>query len=929
MRQLFAYLLVRLSDGSWEVGSHRGLETLVSAWKAVPDAKACGVVHVGFWRPDTAEFEEAASGRPGQVLLTEPARWALPESFRASAGSVGSAAGIPLYRGQSGWGFDVADEDAREAEGIPPDTDVRAPPVVPKTSAASVSVVEPWLEWVRSKRPEVWSEAAAGGIADDATYLSNEWLLPPAARDEIGGLRFRWFVRGEISESNILAHLASAPPWLLAVEVHYLMLSRRASNCLASEGLATIGDVARFGEAKLFKIPNMGRRSVAEIAQRILDCYRHGSAYCSRYAPARSDLSGDPAAPLQIQSPLFVPEAASSSDFPRVASDPLPESFSSGLRDALARCEDRDAKVLRLRMGLLGPIQTLDAVGTTLSVTRERVRQIEKKAVKHIATLFQPWIGRIGGGVAEALAGRDEPLPLVGLEILDPWFAGVGENGGPLRFAFEHFFEEQPFWLLKVDGQSFVSGVAPDEWREALRKARALLADIVGGDRSVSEADARCLSDSMLSEAAASLRPLFWSHATRWANFSTTPAGERRLVSFGQGAEGVVEAALMESDRPLHYEEIAKRCSARGKPIEVRRAHSAAASIGILMAPGVYGLERHFPLSEEEAASVVSEAEIVVLENPSKQWHGDEIAEELGDRGLDFGGRLNKYVLNHALKASNALVYLGRFVWALRSGGVRGKADRIGVWQAVAAMLEENSGPMRTEEIRDRLSRDRGLGATTLLIPQGDPLIRVGEGAWGLLWRDVPFSEAEAADVVREMEEVCRSRGEGLHVSEIVGALRSTAELASRAKDPVLLVSLAARTGRMKAARGGYVHPSDWEGARRLCANEAVAEALAEAGSSGWTLAALAARAGGLLGREIPTYVASRMLISAGAVYDEERAVWRVPETAAGDGEEDDPDASPGAEMENGSSASEAVSGSDWPPSGTSGASAPPTAHGV
>jgi hypothetical protein len=260
----------------------------------------------------------------------------------------------------------------------------------------------------------------------------------------------------------------------------------------------------------------------------------------------------------------------------------------------------------------------------------------------------------------------------------------------------------------------------------------------------------------------------------------------------------------------------------------------------------------------------------------------------LGD-GLDFGGRLNKYVLNHALETSRTLVYLGRFVWALRSGDVRGTANRIEVWQAVVAMLEESTGPMRTEEIRDRLSRDRGLSATTpFLLHQTDPLIRVGEGEWGLLWRDVPFSDEEATALVSRIEEVCRSRGVGLHVSEIVSSLRPTLSLVARVKDPVLLVSLASRTGRMKAARGGYVYPSDWEGPRRVSASEALAAALSEAGSLGWTLSALVERAKGLLGREIPSHLAGRMLASVGGVYDQERSVWRKANTATADGQDGD-----------------------------------------
>lgn len=933
MRQLLAYLLVRLSDGSWEVGSHRSLETMLSAWKSVPDAGACGVVHVGFWRPNTSEFEGAASGRSGVVLLTEAAKWAFPDSFRTSSRPVGSAGGLLLYLGLSGWGYEREDDKGAGWKAESKSEPDKA------NQEAGASIEEPWINSVRTRRPGLGRIVVAAGIVSDASYLANERRLKSEQRDELGVLRFRWFAGAEPSESTILAGLRFAPPWLLEMKVSALALSTRPTNRLAEEELRTIQDIARVGEERLMKIPAMGKRSVAEIALRIAEAFRKGSTYCSHYASLqRSDGNEGP----ELQ-PRWVGETArldtaeeTSSVEPAGAVEvalaetlsptrALSESFLSGLQTALSIFEERDAKVLRLRMGLHGARQTLDGIGSLLSVTRERIRQIEKKGVKRISVLMRAWVERTEQGIFGALIGRLEPLPLLGLEILDPWFAGAGENAGPIEFALEHFYDEQRFWILKIDGQTYVSGINQESWNEAVRKTKTLLGDLVRRDKSIPEQEARCLTESMLPESAAELRPLLWSIATRWANFSSTPSGESRLTSFGHGAESVVEAVLLESDRPLHYEEIAKRCAARGKSVEIRRAHSAAAGIGILLARGTFGLERHFPLDEEEVASVVSETENMILENPGKQWHADEIADGLGERGLDFGGRLTKYVVNHALKQSKTLVYLGRLVWAVRSGTARGKSDRIGVWQAVASMLDENGGPMRTEEIRDRLSKDRGLGATTLLILQGDPVIRVGEGLWGLLWRDVPFSEEEAGRVVREMEEICRSCGEALHVTEIAGILRETSNLASRVKDPTLLVSLAARTGRMKAARGGYVHPVEWEGPRRLCANEAVAAALEEAGPNGWSLHALAARASGFLGREIPSSAAGRLLISVGAVYDEERGLWAKAGPMNEGDDERDADGSTEAPADDSADGA----GSDFPPSATSSVSSASTAQGV
>lgn len=912
MRHLLAYLLLRRSDGSWEATSHRSLEGLLTAWKGVSDAGVCGIVHVGFWRPDSSEFEEVASGKPGCVLLTESAKVALPPEFRALSTPCGKAAGLLLFEALSGWGYEKDESPVDEVA----QTKVRAEPDTAK--------LDPWLREVKIGRPGLWNAACGAGIVDDKTYWTNEASLSGGDRDHLASIRFRYLTGYEPTEESILSGLQCAPPWLLGMSIDSLLLPVRASNCLASANVSAIADLVRLGQEGVKKIPNMGAKSIRQIAEEILHAFRSGSAQCTRYTLPHIILAAAPAEKIEDKPPL-VHHAYGRSP----AGTPKQlyiENFNAGLRAALGFCDEKESKVLSLRMGLHGTRQTLDSCGQNMSVTRERVRQIEAKAVKKVKKIMADWIERIEVGVSKVLSGRSEPLPLVGLEIIDPWFAGTGDNEGPLEFAFEHFADTQPFWLVRVGGQTYVTAISKEGWSDAVRKTKALLRDLVRGGNSIPEDEAKCLTESMLTGAGEEMRPLLWAEVTRWANFSKTlsESGERRLASFGLGAESVVEAVLLESDRPLHYEEIAKRCAARGKVMTIRRAHHAAAKIGILMAPGVFGLEMHFPLSDDEIGSIVSEVENMLLEAPGKQWHTDEIAEDLGGRGLDLGGHLNKYILNHALKSSKILVYLGRLVWAVKSGSATGKADRIEVWQAVVALLEENGGPMRTEEMRNRLSHDRGLGGSSLLLVQSDPLIRVGEGEWGLLWRDVPFSEKDADRLVEEMESAMMTKGAGLHTSEIVGALRSCADLASRVKDPVLLVALAARSGRMKAAKGGYVHPVSWDGPRRLCSGEAMAAALEEAGESGLSLAAFATRASGFLGRKIPATVASRLLISAGAVYDEERTVWSKPaETGNFDDAEED---EAGLDDEAGD---EEESCQAFPPSEESGDSSATTAQGV
>jgi RNA polymerase primary sigma factor len=71
------------------------------------------------------------------------------------------------------------------------------------------------------------------------------------------------------------------------------------------------------------------------------------------------------------------------------------------LTDCLDSLNDRQRTVLELRYGLDGETpRTLDEIGLVFSVTRERVRQIEKQSLTKLAAL------------ADAQQLRSVPLPL-------------------------------------------------------------------------------------------------------------------------------------------------------------------------------------------------------------------------------------------------------------------------------------------------------------------------------------------------------------------------------------------------------------------------------------------------------------------------------------------------------------------------------------
>ena len=63
----------------------------------------------------------------------------------------------------------------------------------------------------------------------------------------------------------------------------------------------------------------------------------------------------------------------------------------NNLDSILAMLDDREAKIVKMRYGIDGPKFTLEQVGEEFDVTRERVRQIEKKAITKLKNHFKEY----------------------------------------------------------------------------------------------------------------------------------------------------------------------------------------------------------------------------------------------------------------------------------------------------------------------------------------------------------------------------------------------------------------------------------------------------------------------------------------------------------------------------------------------------------
>ena len=768
---LRAFVMFRTSGGDWTIEVFRTLEDLIDAWKKRPDAGVTtAVIHVGIDRPPSREFDDCAQHFPGRTLITAAAKYALPSDFRTSRRSVGEASTLPLFVGTRGWG-DSAEEDEEPS---------------PILQASAETAPAGWIADFLAQRPDAAAALRSFQILDDRSYLTYERNLPLEIRREAGQARFRHLIGSARDDPGAVAR--AAPPWLAERDFETMDLPVRVSNVFINMNLTRVGDLASLSLASLLGLPNFGRKSVRDLLARLEKALEEG--------PFSVEAKIDDAADL----PLL-----------------------SAIRRSLLDYGERERDIIRRRMGLDAPAETLQQIGETYAVTRERVRQIEAKTVRRLRQ-EEFWDDLLTKKLSNLLRDREFPLPALGVEAADPWFVGIADYPDALRYILTSICGDQA-GIVSIDGIDYFAFLNQERWEATEREARRLLEGSVG--RHWTREHCRSVVEGLLPESSREFRTLLWEKASVLCHFAADGHGVELLTAYGRGAEQAVEAVLGASDRPLHYTEIASLASARaGREIDVRRAHDAAASVGLLLGRGTYGCERHLPLDREQLGRLGEEAEEVVADGPpGRQWHASEILAMVVERGSHFSSVADKYVVDIALQQAGGLERLGRLVWATAAESSGLDVARIDVRQATISMLQQAGRPLRTRDIRQRLLAIRGVNEH-FQIAAVDPLIRVAPGVWGLNDRDVSVKRDDQPKMLDAIVALLRDRGFALHPSEF-----ATTSIAENGLSAATVFSLAAADPRMRVNGSQDLYLTDWNGPQRESISEAVPKALAAAGT--------------------------------------------------------------------------------------------------
>ena len=499
---------------------------------------------------------------------------------------------------------------------------------------------------------------------------------------------------------------------ILQCPLDSLKLSVRANNGLKANGIFYIGELVQRTELELFKMRNMGKLSIdliknalathdLSLGTKLENQKFHGSSGFQKGTIDKNDLN------QLVEVPMI-----------------------KHLENSLSELKEVDRIVLQNRLGYKGKVLTLEEIGEKINVTRERVRQRQKKSINRIIAQGY-WDDRISIRIGQLLLDREKPLILELLDIEDEWFKGFGDNYIYLANVVQ-IFSKNAVRVIKVPGRHVVTRIKQNEWDKLVRELRAKLKR-KAKEKKWSRSDIRqYLETSLFEYNSQELAPLLHEVFDEFLHYQNE-SEQSILIAFGKSVESVVTKVLAQSEEPLHFTEVAKRASEQlGRQVDERRAHSALYQDHIwLFDRGTYGLIKHCSIPASKRTSIRIEVENILYQAPiNKQWHSKEIINHLTAKFSSKLEELDPYVLRMCIEHSPKITFLNRMVWVRADSGMK-VGDRIETAVSFIQLLEEAGEPLTGQELRQRLSEIRGV-SENMQIHGNERLVAFGPNLWGL-----------------------------------------------------------------------------------------------------------------------------------------------------------------------------------------------------
>jgi len=649
-------------------------------------------------------------------------------------------------------------------------------------TSAILNNLIPFSDWLRNyglAYPQHIELFKGLKIEDDLDYISQRHNLPPKIMAESDNYRFTQSC-DFLDKENPLSIVAVSPVWLLQMDIKYFQCSARLKKLIIQQNITSLADFLEFTSSELCLLPNIGRKSLSDLSDCIIAAYHKGR-------------------------PPEITEVIASPNYTRTS---LKDAFFASLNDLN---NSRQKQIIEKRLGVSGKIETLEEIAQKFNITRERVRQIEQKALRILRHEF--WTEILAEKITAMLKNTRSPVFIHGIGAYDQWFQGFEGNYTLFEKLLANFSRGNAFFV-SANNQTFLSQLSQGDWNN-LRDA--ILFDLEKASTlNYTIDDVELLIKYKLDQAEISYcAELMYAEIRQKLNFSFID-DELFLTSLGDNQSSRLKTTLEECDEPKHYSEIKKLYKKRyGIDVSERSIHACLSNGEFcLFDRGTYGLKKHLLFTDFNQQEIIAKTEALLTSHPEKQWHSAEIINKLQLK------KLNKYVLNIILGESKKLSYLGKMIWALKNSEAA-ENGRLHIEAAIIDILRRNGSPMTIREIEAEVKKTRGMNTTFSMALQPNKFFsRINTAIWGLLDRDFILSFREWANIKSELKSYFENTHKALHISEILDHIPQ--KYRDRGVTAELTAGILSADESFKKWRGNFFGLSQWASPERLTIAEAV-----------------------------------------------------------------------------------------------------------
>lgn len=494
-----------------------------------------------------------------------------------------------------------------------------------------------WIQSVFESEPRLARIIESKQIESDKEYKEAEASLPVEHRIQLAEYRFRFGVEhchnpDAPGERDLRLLAAFSPPWIESIPMTLPGFKVRARNALTRSGVTTMSQLENLSPDRLLRLPSFGRLTYEQTFQSLVShLMAHAANELRRSHPERR------AAGLSQTSTIT--------------------SFQALWLAILELVEDqRDRDVLSRRIGVTscGVPETLDAIGKDYDITRERIRQLQAKAVGklHANPKFQEVRSNLESELQREMDWRGGAIPLGGNS---PTVALRGASPAVLKGFFQQVLKS-PYKVLITGSDDeaqvarVVYGVSEHEHDQAIKDVRTFILEHADRPRSafiplVHE----FIKDNFHESIQADLRE-FVDDWINW-DYSSDPG----IISFGDSVQAAVAAVIERSDKPLSLAEIVEESRQQFGLEQVDRsimsvpsqlaANPGKKSRQDVVVPifeqsrGVFCSARHLPIDLEsveylvpELVNLIKEGRECLIPGEAYQWHTLDLWHCLNER---------------------------------------------------------------------------------------------------------------------------------------------------------------------------------------------------------------------------------------------------------------------------------------------------------